>query len=214
MDLKKLLLFLIILKKYINEDELNFLLDGIKTFNNYDKILIEYSIKYNYVNNKHIKEDRILFSLKYNDVDYNKYFDFLNVKPVDIQDYKDSVYFSIDKSKNIKKIYFEKKKFGGFCNEYKDNLLDNVKNYKYIDNISSDMYNYIPPCLKKIIIDNTLTILNFKNKYLDVYQFILKDPIKYNEDFDCYVISICFDNDYNIKYHTYYLRNIDFAYAY
>ena len=121
MDLKKLLLFLIILKKYINDDELNFLLDGIVTFNNYDKILIEYSIKYNYVNNKHNKEDRILFSLKYNDDDYNKYFDFLNVKPVDIQDYNDSVYFSIDKSKNIKKIYFEKK-----------NLVDFVMNIKII----------------------------------------------------------------------------------
>jgi len=214
MDLEKLLLFLIILKKYINDDELNFLLDGIKTFYNYDKILIEYSIKYNYVNNKHIKEDRILFGLKYNNDDQDKYFNFLNIKPIDVKENIDSVYFSIDKSKNIKKIYFFEEKIGGICNEYKDDLLDNVKNYKYIDNISSDIYNYIPLCLKKIIIENTLIILYFKNKDLDIYQFILKDPIKYNEDFDCYVISICFDNDYNIKYHTYYLRNISFALTY
>ena len=213
MDIKKLLEFLIILKKYINDVELNFLLDGIKTFNNYDKILIEYSIKYNYIDNKHVKEDRILFGLKYNEDDHDKYFNFFNIKPFDIQDNKNSVYFSIDKSKNIKKIYFQKKNVGGFCNEYKDNLLDNVKNYKYIDNISSDIYNYIPTTLKDII-KNNLSILNFKNKDLDIYQFILKEPIKYNDDFNCYVISICFDNKYNIKYHTYYLRNINFAYTY
>jgi len=213
MNIKKKNLLIKYYNKYISEKELNFLLDGINTFNNYDNFLVEYSIKYNYVNNKHVKEDRILFGLKYREEDYNKYFNFLNVKPVDIKDYKNNVYFSIDKSKNISKIYFEKNSIGGFCNEYKNNLLDNVKEYRFIDDISFDLYNYIPISLKNILKDNYKGLLSFINKDLHIYQFILKKLIKYNDDFNCHVISICFDNNHNIKYHTYYLRNIHFGYT-
>ena len=56
------------------------------------------------------------------------------------------------------------------------------------------------------VIYNYISILNFINKDLYIYQFILTNVIKYNDDFDCYVIGIAFDNNYNIKYHTYYLR--------
>ena len=53
------------------------------------------------------------------------------------------------------------------------------------------MWNYIPAQI---------------NKNLHIYQFKLKNILSYNDDFYCSVISIAFDNDYNIKYHTYYLR--------
>jgi hypothetical protein len=41
---------------------------------------------------------------------------------------------------------------------------------------------------------------------MHVYQFQINYKLDYNEDFYCSVISIAFDNDYNIKYHTFYLR--------
>jgi hypothetical protein len=214
MDKKNIINLINILKKYIDENDLKFIMDGINNFINYDRILIEYSIKYIYDNKEQKTEERILFGLKYNHDDYNKYFSFLNVNPVDIQNFNDNVYFSYDKSNKKKKIYFEKNNIGGFCIEYKNNIIETIKNYYAINNLPSHIYNYIPTSLTNIIKDNYVSILTFFNKDLHIYQFILKNVINYNDDFDCSVIGIAFDNIYNIKYHTYYLRSKNSLFSY
>jgi len=97
MDKKNIINLINILKKYIDENDLKFIIDGINNFINYDNILIEYSIKYIYDNNHQKKEERILFGLNYNKDDYYKYFNFLNIMPFNIQNFNDNVYFNYDK---------------------------------------------------------------------------------------------------------------------
>ena len=195
-----------ILNKYLNKNDLNFIIKGLLTFNNYNNFLIEYSIKHIFNKNKVNLEKRILFGLEYINKDHNKYFDFMNIEPFDIKDYKDGVYFGIDKSNNMKKIYFEKAATGLICNEYINDKLDNVKIYHFLKNISDNILKYIPESLKNILKDNYESIFYFIKKNLHVYQFKIKKVLNYNEDFHCGVISIAFDNNNNIKYHTFYLR--------
>lgn len=206
MDKKNIINLINILKKYIDENDLKFILDGINNFINYDKILIEYSIKYIYDNKDQKKEERILFGLNYKQDDYYKYFSFLNIMPHDIQNFKDNVYLSYDKSNNKKKIYFERIGTGILCYEYINNIIYNIKNYFVLKNLSFSIYNYIPDSLKKILKDNYSDIFYIKNKDLHIFHFKLIKNIKYNEDFNCIIIGIAFDINYNIKYHTYYLR--------
>ena len=59
MDKKKIENCINILKKYVDNDEIQFILDGISTFNNYNNFLIEYSIKYIYKDKQHKTEKRI-----------------------------------------------------------------------------------------------------------------------------------------------------------
>ena len=126
MEIKKMIKIISILYKYINQDELKFIMNGLLQFNNYNNFFIEYSIKHIFENNEVNLEKRILFGLNYKDTDHNKYFDFMNIEPFDIKDHKDAVYFGYDKSNNIKKIYFEKMDFGLICNEYVNDKLNNV----------------------------------------------------------------------------------------
>jgi hypothetical protein len=206
MDKKKIKNCINILKKYINDDELKFIVDGFNTFNTYENFLIEYSIKYIYKDNQHKTEKRILFGLNYKESDRDKYFKFMNIEPFDIKDLKNAIYFGYDKTNNLKKLYFEKLGVGGLCYEYKNNTFDNLKKYYLLKNISDEIFNYIPESLTKIIRNNYINILYFKNKNMHVYQFQINYKLDYNEDFYCSVICIAFDNDYNIKYHTFYLR--------
>jgi hypothetical protein len=206
MDKKKIENCINILKKYINDDELKFIVDGFNTFNTYENFLIEYSIKYVYKENQHKTEKRILFGLNYKESDRDKYFKFMNIEPFDIKDLKNAIYFGYDKTNNLKKLYFEKLGVGGLCYEYKNNTFDNLKKYYLLKNISDEIFNYIPESITKIIRNNCINILYFKNKNMHVYQFQINYKLDYNEDFYCSVICIAFDNDYNIKYHTFYLR--------
>jgi hypothetical protein len=206
MDNKKIKNIINTLRKYINNDEIQFIIDGFNTFNTYENFLIEYSIKYVYKDNQHKTEKRILFGLNYKECDREKYFKFMNIEPFDIKDLKNAIYFGYDKTNNLKKLYFEKLDFGGLCYEYKNNTFDNLKKYYLLKNISDEIFNYIPESLVKIIKYNYTNILYFNNKNMHVYQFQINYKLDYNEDFYCSVISIAFDNDYNIKYHTYYLR--------
>jgi hypothetical protein len=206
MDKKKIENCINILKKYVNNEEIQFILDGISTFNTYNNFLIEYSIKYVYQNNQHKIEKRILFGLNYKECDKEKYFKFMNIKPFDIKDLNNAIYFGYDKTNNLKKIYFEKSGKGGICYEYKNNIFSNIKKYYVIKNISDEIFNYIPESLSNIIKNNYINIAYFINKNLYVYQFQINYKLHYNEDFYCSVISIAFDKDYNIKYHTFYLR--------
>jgi len=195
-----------ILQKYLNKDDLNFIINGLLTFNNYKNFLIEYSIKHIF-DKKEVKiENRILFGLDYRKEDHNKYFNFMNIEPFDIKDYKDAVYFGIDKSNNMKKIYFEKAFVGLICNEYVNDKFHNNKIYQRTKIISDNILNHIPESLKNLLKDNYNNIFYFIKKDLHIYQFKLKKILNYNEDFICSVISLAFDNNYNIKYHTYYLR--------
>ena len=206
MDKKKIENTINILKKYINDDELNFIIDGFNTFNTYNNFLIEYSIKYVFKDNQHKIEKRILFGLNYKECDRDKYFKFMNIESFDIKDLKNAIYFGYDKTNNLKKLYFEKLDFGGLCYEYKNNTFDNLKKYYLLKNISDEIFNYIPESLTKIIKNNYTNILYFENKNMHVYQFQINYKLDYNEDFYCSVICIAFDTDYNIKYHTFYLR--------
>lgn len=206
MDKKKMENCINILKKYITEDELKFIIDGMKTFNTYDNFLIEYSIKYLYKDERHITEKRILFGLNYRENDKDKYFKFMNIEPFDIKDLKNAIYFGYDKTNNLKKLYFEKLGFGGLCYEYKNNKFDNLKKYFLIKNISNEIFSYMPESLSNIIKNNYINILYFENKNMHVYQFQISYKLDYNEDFYCSIISVAFDYDYNIKYHTFYLR--------
>jgi hypothetical protein len=206
MDKKKIIKIINILHKYINADELIFMLDGLITFNNYKNFFIEYSIKHIFENDEVNIEKRILFGLNYIDTDRDKYFNFMNIEPFDIKDYKNAVYFGYDKTNNIKKIYFEKINVGLICNEYVNDKLNNVKIYHTKKNISDNILNYVPESLRNILKDNYDKIFYFINKNLHIYQFKLKNILNYNDDFYCSVISLAFDNDYNIKYHTFYLR--------
>jgi hypothetical protein len=206
MDKKKIIKIINILHKYINADELIFMLDGLITFNNYKNFFIEYSIKHIFENDEVNIEKRILFGLNYIDTDHDKYFNFMNIEPFDIKDYKNAVYFGYDKTNNIKKIYFEKINVGLICNEYVNDKLNNVKIYHTKKNISDNILNCVPESLRNILKDNYDKIFYFINKNLHIYQFKLKNILNYNDDFYCSVISLAFDNDYNIKYHTFYLR--------
>jgi len=206
MDKKKIIKIINILHKYINADELIFMLDGLITFNNYKNFFIEYSIKHIFENDEVNIEKRILFGLNYIDTDRDKYFNFMNIEPFDIKDYKNAVYFGYDKTNNIKKIYFEKINVGLICNEYVNDKLNNVKIYHTKKNISDNILNCVPESLRNILKDNYDKIFYFINKNLHIYQFKLKNILNYNDDFYCSVISLAFDNDYNIKYHTFYLR--------
>jgi hypothetical protein len=206
MEIKKMFKLIYILNKYLNKDDLNFIISGLLTFNNYNNLLIEYSIKHIFDKNKVNLEKRILFGLYYKKEDHDKYFNFMKVEPFDIKDYRDGVYFGIDKINNMKKIYFEKASVGLICNEYINDKLDNVKIYHFLKNISDNILKYIPKSLKNILKDNYESIFYFIKKNLHIYQFKLKKVINYNEDFNCGVISLAFDNNYNIKYHTFYLR--------
>ena len=206
MDKKKIIKIINILHKYINADELIFILDGLITFNKYKNFFIEYSIKHIFENDEVNIEKRILFGLNYIDTDRDKYFNFMNIEPFDIKDYKNAVYFGYDKTNNIKKIYFEKINVGLICNEYVNDKLNNVKIYHTKKNISDNILNYVPESLRNILKDNYDKIFYFINKNLHIYQFKLKNILNYNDDFYCSVISLAFDNDYNIKYHTFYLR--------
>lgn len=206
MEIKKIFKLIYILQKYLNKDDLNFIIKGLLTFNNYKNFLIEYSIKHIFDINKVNLEKRILFGLEYKEKDHNKYFNFMNIEPYDIKDYKDAIYFGYDKSNNMKKIYFEKAFVGLICNEYVNNKLNNVKIYEAKKNISDNILNHVPESLKKLLKDNYDSIYYFIKKDLHIYQFKLKNILYYNEDFVCSVISLAFDNNYNINYHTYYLR--------
>jgi len=206
MDNKKIKNIINTLRKYINNDEIQFIIDGFNTFNTYENFLIEYSIKYVYKDNQHKTEKRILFGLNYKECDREKYFKFMNIEPFDIKDLKNAIYFGYDKTNNLKKLYFEKLDYGGLCYEYKNNTFDNLKKYYLLKNISDEIFNYIPESLVNIIKYNYTNILYFTNKNMHVYQFQINYKLDYNEDFYCSVICIAFDNDYNIKYHTYYLR--------
>ena len=206
MDNKKIKNIINTLRKYINNDEIQFIIDGFNTFNTYENFLIEYSIKYVYKDNQHKTEKRILFGLNYKECDREKYFKFMNIEPFDIKDLKNAIYFGYDKTNNLKKLYFEKLDYGGLCYEYKNNTFDNLKKYYILTNISDEIFNYIPESLSNIIKNNYTNILYFTNKNMHVYQFQINYKLDYNEDFYCSVICIAFDNDYNIKYHTYYLR--------
>ena len=206
MDNKKIKNIINTLRKYVNNDEIQFIIDGFNTFNTYENFLIEYSIKYVYKDNQHKTEKRILFGLNYKECDREKYFKFMNIEPFDIKDLKNAIYFGYDKTNNLKKLYFEKLDYGGLCYEYKNNTFDNLKKYYLLKNISDEIFNYIPESLVNIIKYNYTNILYFTNKNMHVYQFQINYKLDYNEDFYCSVICIAFDNDYNIKYHTYYLR--------
>jgi hypothetical protein len=206
MDIKKIINIIEILKKYINNDELKFIIDGITQFITYDNMIIEYSIKHIYDKNEHKIENRIGFGIKYNQEDHKKYFDFMNIDQIDIKDYKDCVYFGYDKSNNVKRIYFEKIYVGLVCYEYINNKLNNIKNYHIIKNISNNILNFVPESLRILLEDKYSEIFYFTNKNLHIYQFKLNYILNYNDDFNCAVISLAFDNDNNIKYHTYYLR--------
>ena len=211
MNIKKIKNIIEILKKYIDDDELKFIIDGITQFITYDNIFIEYSIKYIYDKNEHKIENRILFGLIYKQEDHKKYFDFMNIDIFDIKDYNDVVYFGYDKSNNVKKIYFEKIYVGLVCYEYTNNKLNNIKNYHIIKNISHNILNFVPESLRNLLKYNYSDIFYFINKNLQIYQFKLKDILNYNDDFYCSIISLAFDNDNNIKYHTYYLRFKDLS---
>jgi len=174
-------------------------------------IFFEYSIKYIYDKNEHKIENRILFGIKYKQDDHKKYFDFMNIDQIDIKDYKDIVYFAYDKSNNIKKIYFEKDYVGLICYEYTNNKLNNIKNYHNIKILSNNILNFVPESLRNLLEDKYSNIFYFINKNLHIYQFKLNNILNYNDDFDCSVISLAFDNDNNIKYHTYYLRFKDIS---
>lgn len=206
MDKKKIDNCIHTLKKYVDNDEIKFILDGINTFNTYHNFLIEYSIKYVYKDNHHEIEKRILFGLNYREHDREKYFEFMGIEPFNVEGLKNAIYFGYDKTNNLKKIYFEKSGFGGLCYEYVNNIFNNLKKYYVIKNISDDIFNRMPKSLSKIIKNNYMNIGYFVNKNLYVYQFQLDYKLDYNEDFYCSVISIAFDEDYNIKYHTFYLR--------
>jgi len=206
MEIKKMFKLISILQKYLNKDDLYFIINGLIAFNDYKNILIEYSIKHIFDKNEVKLENRILFGLKYKDKDHNKYFNFMNIEPFDIKDYKDAVYFGIDKSNNMKKIYFEKAFVGLICNEYVNDKFHNNKIYQRTKIISDNILNHIPESLKNLLKDNYNNIFYFIKKDLHIYQFKLKKILNYNEDFICSVISLAFDNNYNIKYHTYYLR--------
>jgi hypothetical protein len=205
MNIKKMENCINILRKYINDDELKFIIDGYNTFSNYDNFLIEYSIKYIYKDKRHKIEKRILFGLNYRECDREKYFKFMNIEPFDVKDFKNAIYFGYDKTNNMKKLYFEKLDFGGLCYEFVNNTFNNLKKYYLLKKISDEIFNYIPESLSNII-KNYINILYFKNKNIHVYQFQIDYKLDYNEDFYCSVISIAFDNNYNIKYHTFYLR--------
>ena len=86
MDNKKIKNIINTLRKYINNDEIQFIIDGFNTFNTYENFLIEYSIKYVYKDNQHKTEKRILFGLNYKECDKEKYFKFMNIEPFDIKD--------------------------------------------------------------------------------------------------------------------------------
>jgi hypothetical protein len=206
MDKKKIENCTNILQKYIDDDEIQFILDGISTFNNYNNFLIEYSIKYIYKDKQHKIEKRILFGLNYRENDREKYFKFMDIEPFNVNGLKNAIYFGYDKTNNLKKLYFEKSGFGGLCYEYVDNKFNNLKKYYVLKNISNEIFNYIPESLSNIIKNNYINIGYFVNKNLYVYQFQINYILDYNEDFYCSVISIAFDKDYNIKYHTFYLR--------
>ena len=206
MNIKNIINTIKILNKYINDDELKFIIDGITQFITYDNIFFEYSIKHIYDKKEQKTEKRILFGLNYKPNDHKKYFDFMNIEQFDIKNYKDAIYFGYDKSNNLKKIYFEKIGVGLVCHEYINNKLNNIKNYHTIKNISDNILNFIPESLKILLKDNYSDIFYFINKNLHIYQFKIKNSINYNDDFYCSVISLAFDNDNNIKYHTYYLR--------
>jgi len=206
MDKKKIENCINILKKYVENDEIQFILNGISTFDNYNNFLIEYSIKYIYKDKQRKIEKRILFGLNYREHDREKYFKFMDIEPFNVEGLKNAVYFGYDKANNLKKIYFEKSGFGGLCYEYVNNIFNNLKKYYVIKNISDDIFNYMPKSLSYIIKNNYINIGYFVNKNLYVYQFQLDYKLDYNEDFYCSVISIAFDVDYNIKYHTFYLR--------
>ena len=212
MEIKKKIKLISILQKYLNKNDLIFIINGLLTFNDYENLLIEYSIKHIFYKNEVKLENRILFGLKYKDKDHNKYFNFMNIEPYDIKDYKDSVYFGYDKSNNMKKIYFEKVHVGLICNEYINDKLDNVKIYQTINFISDSILNFVPESLKNLLKDNYDNIFYFIKKNLHIYQFKLKKILNYNEDFICSVISLAFDDNNNIKYHTFYLRLNDIYY--
>jgi hypothetical protein len=196
-----------ILKKYVDDNEIKFTIDGIEKFNDYEDICIEFSIKYRYKNNQHNIEKRIVFNLDYKKCDINRYFDFLNITPFKIYDDSNIAYvhFGIDRTNNIKKLYFEKENFG-IAYEYKNNILNDIKKYYRLDFIPDEILKYIPESLSKLIKKYYLSAVYVEKKNLYIYDFIMKKKLEFNEDLYLNSISIGFDNNNNIKYHTYYFK--------
>jgi len=204
MDIKKKEDCINILKKYVDDEEIKFLIDGFKEFNDYN-FAVEFSIKYRYKNNQQNKEKRIIFNLDYKKCDINRYFNFLDITPFKIDDSKiTTVHFGIDKTNNIKKLYFEKE-LSGICYEYKNNIFNDIKKYYRLDFISDKIFNYIPESLTKIIKKYLSFTAYIERKNLYIYDFMMEKKLEFNEDLYFNGISIGFDNNYNIKYHTYYL---------
>ena len=193
-----------ILEKYFTRKDIDFVNSVYITFN--QRIFFECSDKILPSNNgTQNTEKRYIVGIKYNEYMSDKYFTFMDIIPIKLEanDYH-SVYLGHDISNNIKKIYFENDD-GIICYEATNNII-NIKRYTKSGFIPIKVLQSIPVTLRNIIESNVGVLFTCKNQKKTTYHFVLQSTIEYNQDFVCGVISVSFDSNWKILYHTYYLR--------
>ena len=192
------------LKKYFTRKDIDFINSVYMTFN--QRIFFECSDKIiPSRNDTQNIEKRYIVGIKYDDSKINKYFTFMDIAPVKLEaNNYHSVYLGHDISNNIKKLYFENDN-GIICYEVTNNII-NVKHYTKTEIIPDKVLQSIPKLLRNIIYDNINVLFVCKNKKKETYHFQLKNALEYNKDFVCGVIAVAFNANWNILYHTYYLR--------
>lgn len=192
------------LKKYFTRKDIDFVNSVYTTFN--QRIFFECSDKIIPSNNGTQKtEKRYIVGIKCDNTMSDKYFTFMNVSPIKLEadDYH-SVYLGYDISNNIKKIYFENDN-GIICYEITNNIVK-VKHYTKTVIIPDKVLQSIPESLRIVVRDNISVLFVCRSKNKKTYYFQLQNALEYNQDFVCGVIAVAFDTNWNILYHTYYLR--------
>jgi len=189
------------LKKYFDEKDLEFIKKAQTFFNK--KLFFECSFKI--MNNDKV-DKRYIIGLQYNKDNLENYWKFMDVKPIKTPlNHYDIIYMGLDLSNNLKKIYFEKNNYGGHCFEVLNEKV-NLKSYYLIDKIPDEIFNILPKSLLAILNNNINFVAKCSKDKITVYHIALKKKVDYNDDFELRVMSLAFDENYNILYHTYYVR--------
>lgn len=193
-----------IVEKYFSKKDIEFIQSVRKEFD--QKLFFECSDKFIYSScGIRSIEKRFIVGIKCDNTKIDKYFAFMNIKQMKLDESEyNTVYMGRDISNNFKKIYFENC-HGIVCFEVDNNQID-VKKYTRTYTIPDKVLQSMPEQFQKIVKSNTGVHYVCNNQNRTTYHFILKNAVKYNEDFSCWVFSIAYDENWKILYHTYYLR--------